>query len=112
MRGKPSEAGFQSGMFPRGPRSQAVFWFEMSLPTPRGAVPRSPTMTSLQDVLRFASGGPQRWARPEEPMLNTLPDEKAQPEVFFHNSNFRTSRKYINIEKVKVRSCGRAGPRR
>lgn len=59
-------------------------------------------MTSLQDVLNFASST-ARWARPEEPILNSLPDEKVEPHVFFHNSNFRTSRKYINVEKVKVR---------
>lgn len=50
--------------------------------------------------------GPEgkRWARPEEPILHTLPDEKAEPHIFFHNTNYRTSRKYINAEKVKVRT--------
>ena len=53
----------------------------------------------------FASGeaGDKRWARPDAPILHSLPDEKAEPHVFFHNSNYRISRKYINTEKVKVR---------
>lgn len=44
----------------------------------------------------------QRWARPDAPILHTLPDEKAEPMLFFHNTNYRISRKYINVEKVKV----------
>lgn len=44
----------------------------------------------------------KRWARPEEPILHTLNDEKEEPYIFFHNSNYRVSRKFINIEKVKV----------
>lgn len=44
----------------------------------------------------------KRWARPEEPVLHKLEDEKSEPYVFFHNTNFRLSRKYINIEKVKL----------
>ena len=44
----------------------------------------------------------KRWARPEEPILHNLNDEKEEPHVFFHNINYRTSRKYINIEKIKV----------
>jgi len=47
----------------------------------------------------------ERWARPAEPILHELEDEKAEPNVFFHNTNYRISRKYINIEKVKV--CAR-----
>jgi hypothetical protein len=45
----------------------------------------------------------KRWARPEEPVLHKLDDEKSEPAVFFHNTNYRVSRKYINVEKVKVR---------
>lgn len=44
----------------------------------------------------------KRWARPEEPILHNLNDEKEEPYIFFHNTNYRTSRKYINIEKVKI----------
>lgn len=44
----------------------------------------------------------KRWARPEEPILHNLNDEKEEPHVFFHNINYRTSRKYINIEKIKI----------
>lgn len=44
----------------------------------------------------------QRWARPDEPILHTLNDEREQPHTFFHNINYRTSRKYINVEKIKV----------
>ncbi|KAG2487597.1 hypothetical protein HYH03_013875 [Edaphochlamys debaryana] len=44
----------------------------------------------------------QRWARPAEPILHTLNDEKEEPHIFFHNTNYRTSRKYINVEKVKI----------
>lgn len=51
----------------------------------------------------------KRWARPDAPILNDLPDEKAEPHVFFHNTNYRISRKYINVEKVKV-SPASAGP--
>ena len=43
------------------------------------------------------------WARPAEPILHTMADEKAEPAVFFHNTNYRISRKYINTEKCKVR---------
>ena len=52
----------------------------------------------------FSSGNAEgkRWARPEAPILHSLPDEKAEPHVFFHNTNYRISRKYINVEKVKV----------
>ena len=44
----------------------------------------------------------ERWARPAAPILHELEDEKAEPHVFFTNTNYRISRKYINIEKVKV----------
>jgi hypothetical protein len=44
----------------------------------------------------------QRWARPDSPFLHTLPDEKAEPYVFYHNTNYRISRKFINVEKVKA----------
>jgi hypothetical protein len=44
----------------------------------------------------------RRWARPEAPILHDLPDEKAEPYMFFHNSNYRISRKHINAEKTKV----------
>ena len=44
----------------------------------------------------------KRWARPEEPILHALADEKEEPHLFYHNTNYRISRKYINIEKVKV----------
>lgn len=50
-----------------------------------------------------------RWARPEQPILHDLPDEKAEPHVFFHNTNYRISRKYINAEKVKASSSGPEG---
>ena len=35
--------------------------------------------------------------------MHDLEDEKAEPLVFMHNTNFRISRKFINVEKVKVR---------
>lgn len=44
----------------------------------------------------------KRWARPDAPILHNLVDEKEEPHVFFHNTNYRISRKYINVEKVKV----------
>ncbi|KAG2427019.1 hypothetical protein HYH02_014665 [Chlamydomonas schloesseri] len=44
----------------------------------------------------------KRWARPDEPILHTLNDEKEEPHIFFHNTNYRTSRKYINVEKTKI----------
>eukprot|EP00199_Chlamydomonas_sp_CCMP681_P004821 CAMPEP_0119109470 /NCGR_PEP_ID=MMETSP1180-20130426/17924_1 /TAXON_ID=3052 ORGANISM="Chlamydomonas cf sp, Strain CCMP681" /NCGR_SAMPLE_ID=MMETSP1180 /ASSEMBLY_ACC=CAM_ASM_000741 /LENGTH=144 /DNA_ID=CAMNT_0007095227 /DNA_START=59 /DNA_END=493 /DNA_ORIENTATION=+ len=44
----------------------------------------------------------KRWARPDAPVLHNLADEKEEPYVFFHNTNYRISRKYINVEKVKV----------
>ncbi len=44
----------------------------------------------------------RRWARPEQPFLHDLADERAEPLVFWHNTNYRISRKYINVEKVKV----------
>lgn len=47
----------------------------------------------------------ERWARPASPILHDLEDEKAEPHVFFTNTNYRISRKYINIEKVKVSVC-------
>lgn len=53
----------------------------------------------------------KRWARPDAPILNNLEDEKAEPHVFFHNNNYRISRKYINAEKVKVSLFAAAGPR-
>ena len=65
----------------------------------------------IDDLYRsFASGeaGDKRWARPDAPILHSLPDEKAEPHVFFHNSNYRISRKYINTEKVKVRRGSKA----
>ncbi|KAF5836987.1 putative NADH:ubiquinone oxidoreductase 17.8 kDa subunit precursor [Dunaliella salina] len=49
-----------------------------------------------------ASTKGERWARPAEPILHDMEDEKAEPTVFFHNTNYRISRKYINIEKVKM----------
>mmetsp|Transcript_14059 Transcript_14059/g.30448 ORF Transcript_14059/g.30448 Transcript_14059/m.30448 type:complete len:144 (-) Transcript_14059:538-969(-) len=49
------------------------------------------------------SGEPgKRWARPEEPILHNLVDEKEEPHIFFHNTNYRISRKYINVEKTKI----------
>lgn len=51
----------------------------------------------------------KRWARPEEPILHDLHDEKAEPHIFFHNINYRASRKYINIEKVRVSGAQRQG---
>ena len=50
----------------------------------------------------FAGAEGKRWARPEEPILHTMVDEKEEPHVFFHNTNYRISRKYINAEKIKV----------
>lgn len=44
----------------------------------------------------------KRWARPEEPIYHSLNDEKEEPYIFYHNTNYRTSRKYINIEKIKI----------
>lgn len=44
----------------------------------------------------------KRWARPDAPILHNLDDEKSEPHVFFHNNNYRISRKYINVEKVKI----------
>ncbi|MEW5302915.1 MAG: hypothetical protein WDW36_005653 [Sanguina aurantia] len=44
----------------------------------------------------------KRWARPEEPLLHDMNDEKAEPQTFFHNNNYRISRKYINQQKVKI----------
>ncbi|KAJ9528249.1 hypothetical protein QJQ45_014232 [Haematococcus lacustris] len=44
----------------------------------------------------------QRWARPETPILHNLANEREEPYVFHHNSNYRVSRKYINAEKVKI----------
>lgn len=41
-------------------------------------------------------------SRPETLILHSLPDEKAEPLLFFHNSGYRVSRKYINVEKVKI----------
>ncbi len=59
----------------------------------------------VDDIYKsFVGEEGKRWARPEAPILNDLPDEKAEPHVFFHNTNYRISRKYINVEKVKV-SC-------
>lgn len=61
----------------------------------------------VNDVFRNLAGEPgKRWARPEEPIVHTLNDEKEEPHIFFHNTNYRTSRKYINVEKVKVGSLG------
>lgn len=51
----------------------------------------------------------KRWARPDEPLLHEMDDEKAEPHTFFHNNNYRISRKYINQQKVKVRT-GKAPP--
>ena len=57
----------------------------------------------VQQLYASLSGSEgKRWARPEEPILHNLPDEKAEPHVFFYNTNYRTSRKYINFEKIKV----------
>ncbi|GLI59928.1 hypothetical protein VaNZ11_001975 [Volvox africanus] len=57
----------------------------------------------VNDVFRNLTGEPgKRWARPDEPILHTLNDEKEEPHIFFHNTNYRTSRKYINLEKVKI----------
>ncbi|GAX82302.1 hypothetical protein CEUSTIGMA_g9731.t1 [Chlamydomonas eustigma] len=50
----------------------------------------------------FVGSEGKRWARPDTPILHDLPDERAEPHVFFHNSNYRISRKYINAEKVKI----------
>ncbi|KAJ9527886.1 hypothetical protein QJQ45_005537 [Haematococcus lacustris] len=52
----------------------------------------------------------QRWARPETPILHNLANEREEPYVFHHNSNYRVSRKYINAEKVKVSSNVDRGP--
>lgn len=58
----------------------------------------------ISKLFQSMTGEPgKRWARPEEPILHNLNDEKEEPYIFFHNSNYRVSRKYINIEKVKVR---------
>ncbi len=57
----------------------------------------------IDELYKSLSGSEgKRWARPEAPILHSLPDEKAEPHVFFHNTNYRISRKYINVEKVKV----------
>lgn len=45
----------------------------------------------------------KRWARPDAPILHDMQDEKEEPRVFYHNTNYRISRKYINVEKVKAR---------
>ncbi len=59
----------------------------------------------VDDIYKsFVGEEGKRWARPAAPILNDLPDEKAEPHVFFHNTNYRISRKYINVEKVKVGS--------
>ncbi len=65
----------------------------------------SPEYRAKIDELYKSLAGDARWARPEAPILHSLPDEKAEPHVFFHNSNYRISRKYINVEKVKVGSA-------
>ena len=52
----------------------------------------------------FAGEQGKRWARPEAPILHTMQDEKEEPHVFFHNTNYRISRKYINAEKIKVQT--------
>ncbi len=58
----------------------------------------------VDDLYKSMSGEEgKRWARPDAPILHDLSDEKAEPHVFFHNTNYRISRKYINVEKVKVR---------
>eukprot|EP00798_Chlamydomonas_sp_ICE-L_P028098 gene28098-31206_t len=44
----------------------------------------------------------KRWARPQEPILHNMVDEKEEPHVFFHNTNYRISRKYINAEKIRI----------
>lgn len=44
----------------------------------------------------------KKWARPEEPILHNLADERTELHVFYHNVNYRASRKYINAEKVKL----------
>ena len=69
--------------------------------------------TKIDELYKsFASGDAdgKRWARPDAPILNSLPDEKAEPHVFFHNSNYRISRKYINAEKVKASASPRLVP--
>ncbi len=64
---------------------------------------QSERVKSIWESLAGAEG--KRWARPEAPVLHSLADEKEEPLVFFHNTNYRVSRKYINVEKVKVRAC-------
>eukprot|EP00955_Chlamydomonas_euryale_P035889 350255-Chlamydomonas_euryale.AAC.45 len=66
----------------------------------------SPEWRQKVDELYKSIAGQEgaRWARPEEPILHDLADEKGEPHVFFHNTNYRISRKYINVEKVKA-SC-------
>lgn len=44
----------------------------------------------------------KRWARPDAPIVHSMDDEREEPHVFFHNTNYRISRKYINVEKVKI----------
>jgi len=64
----------------------------------------SPEWRQKVDELYKSIAGQEgaRWARPEEPILHDLADEKGEPHVFFHNTNYRISRKYINVEKVKI----------
>ena len=62
------------------------------------------TQYSMLKKLFQSMSGEQgkRWARPEEPIYHNVVDERAEPHIFFHNANYRISRKYINIEKYTV----------
>lgn len=64
----------------------------------------SPEWRAKVDEVYASMSGKEgaRWARPEAPILHDLADEKGEPHVFFHNTNYRISRKYINVEKVKA----------
>lgn len=44
----------------------------------------------------------RRTARPDEPILHDLHDETEVPMIMYHNSNYRTSRKFINYEKYRI----------
>jgi len=68
------------------------------------------TVRALWDEAAFSET--RRWARPEAPVLHDLVDEKAEPSVFYHNTNYRISRKFINVEKVKVGSMHARPPAR
>lgn len=62
--------------------------------------PKQAEWRKLMDSMKGVEG--KRWARPAEPILHTLNDEKSEPHTFFHNLNYRASRKFINVEKIKI----------